>query len=50
LHALEGRIENLARLYDAGYRVMGLYHFFDNELAVHPPKMKAMGAAQQGKK
>ena len=31
-HALEGKIENLDRLYDAGFRLMGLTHFFDNEL------------------
>jgi microsomal dipeptidase-like Zn-dependent dipeptidase len=31
-HALDGEIENIDRLYDAGYRVMGLQHFFDNEL------------------
>lgn len=31
-HPLEGDIENLDRLYDAGLRVMGLQHFFDNEL------------------
>lgn len=31
-HVLEGRIENLGRLYDAGFRLMGLTHFFDNEL------------------
>ncbi|ETD85140.1 dipeptidase [Rhodobacter capsulatus] len=31
-HALEGRIENLDRLYDAGFRLLGLTHFFDNEL------------------
>jgi microsomal dipeptidase-like Zn-dependent dipeptidase len=31
-HPLEGNIENLDRLYDAGYRVLGLHHFFDNEL------------------
>lgn len=31
-HVLEGRIENLDRLYDAGFRLMGLTHFFDNEL------------------
>ena len=29
-HALEGEIENLDRLYDAGLRVIGLQHFFDN--------------------
>lgn len=31
-HPLEGRIENVDRLYDAGFRVLGLQHFFDNEL------------------
>lgn len=32
LHCLEGRAENLDRLYDAGFRVLGLTHFFDNEI------------------
>jgi microsomal dipeptidase-like Zn-dependent dipeptidase len=31
-HALEGRLENLQSLYDAGYRMVALHHFFDNEL------------------
>ncbi|GAA3854070.1 dipeptidase [Celeribacter arenosi] len=31
-HVLEGDIANLARLYDAGFRVIGLTHFFDNAL------------------
>lgn len=31
-HALEGKLENLKRLTDAGYRMIGLHHFFDNEL------------------
>ncbi len=31
-HALEGRIENLDRLEQAGLRLVGLQHFFDNEL------------------
>ncbi|MEM9617426.1 MAG: dipeptidase [Pseudomonadota bacterium] len=31
-HPLEGELENLDRLYDAGLRVMGLQHFFDNAL------------------
>src|SRR5205085_9071172 len=29
-HALDGKLENLDRLYDAGYRMIGLAHFFDN--------------------
>ncbi len=32
LHALEGKLENVDRLYDAGFRIAGLTHFFDNEL------------------
>lgn len=31
-HPLEGRLENIERLYEAGYRMMGITHFFDNEL------------------
>ncbi|MBF9045208.1 peptidase M19 [Rhodobacterales bacterium HKCCE4037] len=31
-HALEGDIANLDRLEEAGYRLIGLHHFFDNEL------------------
>ncbi len=31
-HALEGRIENLDRVYEAGVRMIGPTHFFDNEL------------------
>jgi microsomal dipeptidase-like Zn-dependent dipeptidase len=31
-HALSGDIANLDRLYDAGFRLIGLTHFFDNEL------------------
>jgi membrane dipeptidase len=29
---LEGEIANVARLHDAGFRMIGLVHFFDNEL------------------
>ena len=32
LHNLEGRRANLDRLYDAGFRMAGFAHFFDNEL------------------
>ncbi|UWQ89391.1 membrane dipeptidase [Rhodobacteraceae bacterium M382] len=31
-HPLEGKIENLQTLEDAGYRLIGLHHFFDNAL------------------
>ena len=33
LHNLEGDPANLERLYDAGFRMAGLTHFFDNDLA-----------------
>lgn len=32
-HALEGKLENLDRLYDLGFRLIGLSHFFDNKMA-----------------
>lgn len=33
LQNMEGKIENLDRLYNAGFRMAGLVHFFDNEIA-----------------
>lgn len=33
LQTLEGKRENLPKLYDAGMRMAGMVHFFDNELA-----------------
>jgi len=32
LHALDGELANVQALYDAGYRMMGITHFFDNRL------------------
>jgi membrane dipeptidase len=32
-HALDGDVANLERIVDAGYRMIGLAHFFDNEFA-----------------
>ncbi len=31
-HPFEGKLEYVDGLYDAGYRMIGLHHFFDNEL------------------
>ena len=31
-HPLEGKIDNLDNLYDAGFRMIGFQHFFDNKL------------------
>ncbi len=33
LHDIEGKLDNLDRLYAAGFRMAGLAHFFDNEVA-----------------
>jgi len=31
-HALDGSLDNIQNLYNEGFRMMGLHHFFDNEL------------------
>ena len=31
-HALDGKLENVEVLFDAGFRMMSLHHFFDNKL------------------
>lgn len=31
-HALDGKLENIQRLFDHGFRMMSLQHFFDNRL------------------
>ena len=31
-HALDGNLDNIDHLYDAGFRMMSLQHFFDNKL------------------
>ncbi len=41
--ALDGRVENLDVLFDAGFRIIGLQHFFDNEAGG-----SAHGTAQGG--
>ncbi|MBD9415463.1 dipeptidase [Pseudomonas sp. PDM16] len=32
LQPIEGKLDNIDRLYDAGFRIAGLTHFFDNEV------------------
>jgi membrane dipeptidase len=49
LQNLEGKIENLDRLYDAGYRMAGLTHFFDNELAGSMHGLKKGGLTPFGR-
>jgi len=47
-HALEGRIENLDVLFDAGFRVIAPTHFFDSELAGSASGVAAGGLTALG--
>jgi microsomal dipeptidase-like Zn-dependent dipeptidase len=49
LHDLEGDIKNLDRLYDAGFRMAGLTHFFDNDLAGSMHGLKKGGLTPLGR-
>ncbi len=48
-HPLEGDIENLQRLFDAGLRMAGITHFFDNELGGSMHGMEKGGLTAFGK-
>ncbi|MXO91314.1 dipeptidase [Pontixanthobacter aquaemixtae] len=50
LHNLEGKAENLDALHDAGFRMAGLTHFFDNELAGSMHGEKKGGLTPFGRK
>ncbi len=49
LHNLQGKRANLDRLYQAGIRMAGLTHFFDNELAGSMHGLKKGGLTPFGK-
>ena len=49
LHNLEGKAENLDKLYAAGFRMAGLTHFFDNELAGSMHGLKKGGLTPFGR-
>ncbi len=49
LQNLEGKRENLDRLYDAGFRMAGLAHFFDNEVAGSMHGTKKYGLTDFGR-
>lgn len=49
-HALEGRAENLGRLADAGLRMLGLAHFFDNEFAGSAHGVDKQGLGDAGRR
>ena len=49
LHPLEGKLANLDKLYAAGFRMAGLTHFFDNELAGSMHGLKKGGLTPFGR-
>jgi microsomal dipeptidase-like Zn-dependent dipeptidase len=48
-HALEGETANLDRLYDAGFRMIGMAHFFDNEMAGSAHGVDKYGLTDKGR-
>ncbi|HFB55144.1 MAG TPA: peptidase M19 [Hellea balneolensis] len=49
-HPLEGKLGNIDKLYNAGFRMMGLQHFFDNELGGSLHGVTKSGLTPFGKK
>ncbi len=50
MHALDGKRENLALLDNAGYRMIGLAHFFDNAFSGSAHGIEKYGLTELGKK
>jgi membrane dipeptidase len=48
-HALDGKLENLDRLYDAGIRMMAPTHFFDNDIAGSAHGRNKTGLTEKGR-
>lgn len=49
-HPLEGDFANLERFFDLGYRMIGLTHFFDNEVSGSLHGVEKGGLSELGKK
>ncbi|MCP9768774.1 peptidase M19 [Lacihabitans sp. LS3-19] len=49
MHALEGKLENVDELYNAGVRMMSPVHFFDNELGSSAHGVDHAGLTEFGK-
>ena len=49
LHPLEGQLENVDRMYEAGFRMAGLTHFFDNEVGGSAHGLQKGGLTPFGK-
>jgi len=49
LQALDGNLQNVERLFEAGFRMFGLTHFFDNEIAGSAHGIGKGGLTQLGR-
>ena len=49
LHALDGKLANVDSLFAAGYRMMGLTHFFDNAVAASAHGVSKGGLTELGR-
>jgi microsomal dipeptidase-like Zn-dependent dipeptidase len=48
-HALDGRVENVDVLFDAGFRMMSPSHFFDNDIGGSAHGVEKYGLTEKGK-
>lgn len=48
-HALEGNLDNLEVLYDAGVRMMSMTHFFDNDISGSSAGLRKGGLTDKGR-
>ena len=48
-HALSGDVNNLDKLYNAGFRMIGITHFFDNEMGGSAHGVEKGGLTEAGK-
>lgn len=48
-HALDGKIENVDVLFDAGFRMMSPAHFFDNDISGSAHGVEKYGLTEKGK-
>lgn len=48
-HALDGKVENVDKLFEAGFRMMSPSHFFDNEMGGSAHGVEKYGLTEKGK-
>ncbi len=48
-HALDGRLENVDRLFDAGFRMISPSHFFDNDIGGSAHGVEKHGLTEKGR-